>query len=61
MISKAMIKFWSKFQIHIILLQFCRRAEKVTKIKLMRVLLKSFDKSYDICSLHILGYYFTAP
>ena len=42
MISKAMIKIWSKFQIQI-LLQFYWRTGKVTKIKLMVVMVKSFD------------------
>ena len=42
MISEALIKFWSKFQIEI-LLQFWWRAEKLTKMKLMLVMMKDFD------------------
>ena len=43
MISKAMIKFRSKFQFQI-LLQFYWTAEKVTKIKHDMVIAKSFAK-----------------
>ena len=43
MISKAMIKFRSKFQFKI-LLWFYWTAEKVTKIKLVTVSVKRFDK-----------------
>ena len=39
MISKAMINFRSKFQFQI-LLQFYRTAEKVTKIKIVMVIVK---------------------
>ena len=46
MISKSMIKFRSKFQFQI-LLQFHRTAEKVTKIKLMMVMVKSFNKYHN--------------
>ena len=52
MISKAMIKFWPKFQIQI-LLQFYQRAEKTTKTKLVMVMVKSFDKSHCLFTLHI--------
>ena len=48
-----MIKFWSKFQIQI-LLQFYWTAEKVTKTKLVMVMVKSFDKSHYHFNLHIL-------
>ena len=51
MISKAMIKFRYKFQFQI-LLQFYRTAEKVTKIKLVMVMAKSFDNLFN---LHILA------
>ena len=53
MISKAMIKFRSKFQFQI-LLQFYRTAEEVTKIKLVMVMVKGFDKSHHLFNLHIL-------
>ena len=53
MISKAMIKFRSKFKFQI-LLQFYRTAEKVTKIKLVMVMVKSFDKYHHLFNLHIL-------
>ena len=42
-ISKAMVKFRSKFQFRIPL-QFYRTAEKVTKIKFVMVMVKRFDK-----------------
>ena len=48
-----MIKFRSKFQFQI-LLQFYRTAEKVTKIKLVMVMVKSFDKHHHLFNLHIL-------
>ena len=41
-----------------ILLQFYWRAEKMTKIKLLIVLAKSFEKSHHLFNLHISGYYF---
>ena len=53
MISKAMIKFRSKSQFQI-LLQFYKTAEKVTKVKRVMVIVKSFDKCYDLLDLHIL-------
>ena len=53
MLSKAMIKFRSKFQLQI-LLQFYRTAEKVTKIKLVMVIVKSFDKYHNLFNFHIL-------
>ena len=53
MIGKAMIKLRSKFQSQI-LLQFYRTAEKVTKIKLVMVMVKSFDKCHHLFNLHIL-------
>ena len=53
MISKVMIKFWSKFQFQI-LLQFYRTAEKVIKIKLVMIMVKSFGKYYHLLNLHIL-------
>ena len=43
MISKAMTTFWSKFQFQI-LLQFYRTSEKVTKGKLVMVMVKGLDK-----------------
>ena len=49
MITKAMIKFRSKFQFQIPL-QFYRTAEKVTKIKLVMVMVKSFDKYHQYIS-----------
>ena len=52
-----MIKFWTKFQIQIFL-QFYWRAEKVIKIKLVRLLVKSFDKFSHLSLLYIFGYYF---
>ena len=53
MISKAMIKFRSKFQFQI-LLQFYWTAEKVTKIKHEMVIAKSFDKYHHLFKLRIL-------
>ena len=53
MISKPMIKFQSKFQFQI-LLRFYRTAEKVTKIKLVMVIVKIFDKYHHLFNLHIL-------
>ena len=53
MISKAMIKFRSKFQLQI-LLQFYRTAEKVTKIELLMVMVESFDKHQHLFNLHFL-------
>ena len=50
MISKAMIKFRSKFQFQI-LLQFYRTAEKVTNIKLVMLMVKSFDKYHHLFNL----------
>ena len=49
MISKAVIKF--QFQI---LLKLYWTAEKVTKIKLVIVLIKSFNKYHHRFNLHIL-------
>ena len=37
------------------------RAEKVNKIKLLRVLLTSFDKSHHLYTLHIFDYCFAVP
>ena len=54
MISKAMIKFCTKFQFQI-LLQFHWTAEKVTKIKLAMVMVKRFDKYLQPS---FFGYYF---
>ena len=51
--SKAIIKFLSKFQFQI-LLQFYRTAKKVTKIKLVMVIVKIFDKYHYLFNLHIL-------
>ena len=48
-----MTKFWIQ-----ILLQFYWRAKKVTKIKLAMIMVKSFDKSQLLFTLHIFGYYF---
>ena len=53
MISKALIKFRPKFQFQI-LLQFYWTAEKVTKIKLGMVMVKSFDKYHHLFNPHIL-------
>ena len=53
MISKAMNKFQSKFQFKI-LLQFYKTAEKVAKIKLVMVMVKSCDKYYHLFNLYIL-------
>ena len=47
-----MIKFRSKFQFQI-LLQFYRAAEKATKIKLVMVMINSFDKYHHLFNLHI--------
>ena len=47
MISKGMVEFQFKFQYQI-LLQFYRTAERVTKIKLVIVMVESFDK-YHHC------------
>ena len=52
MISKAVIKFPSKFQFQI-LLQFYWTAEKVTKIRLVMVMVKGFDKYHHFFNLHI--------
>ena len=51
MFSKAMFKFQFQFQI---ILQFYRTAVKGIKIKLVMVLIKSFDKYHHFCNLHIL-------
>ena len=59
MISKAMIKFWSKFHFKI-LLWFHWTAEKVTKIKLVIVMVKLFDKWRYLFNLHIVGYSFVS-
>ena len=50
-----MIKFWSKFQLQI-LVQFYKTDEKVTKIKLVMVIIKikSFDKYHHLFNVHIL-------
>ena len=48
-----MIKFPSKFQFQI-LLQFYRTAEKVTKIKLVMVIVQIFDKYHHLFNVHIL-------
>ena len=48
-----MIKFRSKFQFQIIL-QFYRTAEKVTKIKVVIVIVKSFEKYHHLFNLNIL-------
>ena len=53
MISKVMMQFRSKFQFQI-LLQFYWTAEKVTKIKLAIVMVKSFDKYHHLFNPHIL-------
>ena len=53
MISKAMIKFRSKFQFQIFL-KFYRTSEKVTEIKLVMVMVKKFEKSHHLFNLHIL-------
>ena len=53
MISKATIKFRSKFQFQV-LLQFYGTSENVTKIKLVMVMVKSFDKYHHDFNLHIL-------
>ena len=48
-----MIEFRSKFQFQIIL-KFYRIAEKVTKIKFVMVIVKSFDKYHNFFNFHIL-------
>ena len=48
-----MIKFRPKFHFQI-LLQFYRTALKVTKIKLVMVIVKSFDKYHHVFNLNIL-------
>ena len=48
-----MIKFQSKFQFQI-LLQFYRTAEKATKIKLVMVIVKNFDKNQHFFNIQIL-------
>ena len=53
MLSKTMIKFRSKFQFQI-LLQFYGTAERVTKVKLVMVMVKSFDKYHHLFNLNIL-------
>ena len=50
MISKAMIKFHSKFQVQIPL-QFYGQLKK---LKLVMVMVKSFDKYHHLFNLHIL-------
>ena len=50
-----MIKFRSKFQFQI-LLQFYRTAEKITKIKLVMVIVKSFDKYHHLFNRHISAF-----
>ena len=52
-----MIKFQSKFQFQI-LLQFYRTAEKVTKIKLVMVIVKSFDKYHHFFNLLVTILFF---
>ena len=52
MISKAVIKFPSKFQFQI-LLQFYWTAEKATKIGLVMVMVEGFDKYHHFFKLHI--------
>ena len=49
-----MIKFRSKFQFQI-LLQFYRTAEKVTKMKLVIIMVKSFDKYHHLFFLLTLS------
>ena len=51
-----MIKFRSEFQFKIYL-QFYRTAEKVTKIKLVMVMVKSFDKYHHLFNLSHFGCY----
>ena len=51
-----MIKFRSKFQFQI-LLQFYWTAEEITKIKLVMVMVKSFDKYYHLFNLHIFRFF----
>ena len=53
MISKVMIKFWSKFQFQI-LLQFYRTSGKVTEIKLVMVTVKILNKYNRLFNLSIL-------
>ena len=53
MISKAMIKFRSKFQFQI-LLQFYWTAEKVAKVKNEMLMVKSIGKYHHFFNLHIL-------
>ena len=53
MINKDTIKFQIK-----IFLQFYWRAKEVPNIVFLRILVKSFDKSHHLCTLHITGYFF---
>ena len=50
---KAMVKFRSKFQFET-LLQFYRTAEKVSKIKLVMVLVESFEECHHLFNLHLV-------
>ena len=47
--------------IYITTYSFSGELKKVTKIKLVRVLAKSFDKSHHLDALHIFGYCFVVP
>ena len=47
--------------IYITTYSFSGELKKVTKIKLVRVLVKSFDKSHHLDALHIFGYCFVVP
>ena len=40
---------------------YSEKAKKVTKIKLVRLLATSFDKSHHLCTLHIFACYFALP
>ena len=52
MISKAMIKFRATFQFQI-LLKFYRTSEKVIEVKLVILMVKSFEKYRHLFNLHI--------
>ena len=37
---------------------YSEKAKRVTKTKLVRLLVTSFDKSRHLCTLHVFAYYF---
>ena len=40
---------------------YSERTEKVTKVKLVKVVVTSFDKSHHLCTLHFFVYCFAIP